>query len=64
MDHTHNNNHQEPAAIAFASRIKRMSAVAALTVVLALTGCGKPAAKPPEKSLVRIAVVQSADNRL
>ena len=33
-----------------------------LCVALALGGCGKPAAKPPEKSLVRTAVVQPMDN--
>ncbi len=33
-----------------------------LCVALAFTGCGKPAAKVPEKSLVRTAVVQPMDN--
>ncbi len=33
-----------------------------LCVALAFTGCGKPAAKSPEKSLVRTAVVQPMDN--
>jgi RND family efflux transporter MFP subunit len=31
--------------------------VAALATALALAGCGKPAAKPPEKTLVRTAIV-------
>jgi RND family efflux transporter MFP subunit len=35
--------------------------LALLCVALALSGCGKPAARPPEKSLVRTAVVESAD---
>ena len=33
-----------------------------LSVALALGGCGKPAARPPEKALVRTAVVESKDN--
>jgi RND family efflux transporter MFP subunit len=33
-----------------------------LCVALALAGCGKPAAKSPEKSLVRTALVQPMDN--
>ena len=33
-----------------------------LCAVLLITGCGEPAAKSPEKSLVRIAVVESANN--
>jgi multidrug efflux system membrane fusion protein len=33
-----------------------------LCVALALVGCGKPAARPPEKSLVRTAVVKAMDN--
>ena len=37
-------------------------AVTALTLALAVAGCGKPAARPPEKSLVRTALVQSVDN--
>ena len=36
--------------------------LALLCVALALGGCGKPAARPPEKSLVRTAVVASMDN--
>lgn len=36
--------------------------VAALTLPLVLAGCGKPAVKPPEKSLVRTAVVEFANN--
>lgn len=39
-----------------------LAGVAALTLALALTGCGKPAARPPEKSLVRTALVQPVDN--
>ena len=35
--------------------------LALLAMALALAGCGKPAARPPEKSLVRTAVVESAD---
>jgi len=35
--------------------------LALLAMALALAGCGKPEAKPPEKSLVRTAVVESAD---
>ncbi len=35
--------------------------VAALGVALALVGCGSPAARPVEKSLVRTAVVEPAD---
>jgi len=35
--------------------------LALLALALALAGCGKPAARPPEKSLVRTAVVESAD---
>jgi len=37
------------------------SGLALLCVALALVGCGKPAAKAPEKSLVRTAVVEAAD---
>src|SRR5579883_2887087 len=37
------------------------AAVTALTLALALTGCGKPAAKAPEKNLVRTSVVEWAD---
>src|SRR6185369_12526857 len=33
-----------------------------LSAVLVLGGCGKPAATPPEKALVRTAVVQPIDN--
>src|SRR5271167_84151 len=33
-----------------------------LCVALALGGCGKPAARPPEKSLVRTAVVKAMDH--
>lgn len=33
-----------------------------LVLALALGGCGKPAARPPEKTLVRTAVVQSMTN--
>ena len=33
-----------------------------LGIALALAGCGKPAAKPPEKSLVRTAVVEPMGN--
>src|SRR5689334_14353525 len=36
--------------------------VALLCLALALAGCGKPAARVPEKSLVRTAVVQPIDN--
>ena len=36
--------------------------LALLTMALALAGCGKPAAKSPEKSLVRTAVVRPMDN--
>jgi len=36
--------------------------LALLGVVLALGGCGKPSAKPPEKALVRTAVVEAIDN--
>ena len=35
--------------------------LALLAMALALAGCGKPAAKPPEKSLVHTAVVEPAD---
>jgi len=38
-----------------------LATVAALIVALAVAGCGKPAARPPEKSLVRTAVVESAE---
>src|SRR6476660_8759653 len=31
-------------------------------LVLVLAGCGKPAARPPEKSLVRTAIVEPMDN--
>ncbi len=41
---------------------QQLAMVAALTVTLALTGCGKPAARPPEKSVVRTAVVQPMDS--
>ncbi len=37
-------------------------AVTTLTLALAVAGCGKPAARPPEKSLVRTALVQPVDN--
>jgi hypothetical protein len=33
-----------------------------LCVALALGGCGKPAARPPEKALVRTAVARASDN--
>jgi RND family efflux transporter MFP subunit len=36
---------------------ERLTLVTALTSALALPGCGKPAAKAPEKSLVRTAIV-------
>ena len=36
--------------------------LALLCVALALWGCGKPPVKPPEKTLVRTAVVESMDN--
>jgi len=39
---------------------QRLAAVTALTSALALTGCGKPAAKAPEKSLVRATVAETA----
>ena len=39
----------------------RGNGLALLAMALALAGCGKPAAKPPEKSLVRTAVVEPAD---
>ena len=35
--------------------------LALLCLPIALAGCGKPAARPPEKSLVRVAVVQPID---
>jgi len=38
-----------------------LAAIAALTLALALTGCGKPAAKVPEKNLVRVTQVQPVD---
>jgi len=37
---------------------QRLAAVAALAVALTLVGCGKPVTKPPEKSLVRVAVAE------
>ena len=36
--------------------------LALLAIALALGGCGKPAVRPPEKTLVRTAVVQPMDN--
>ena len=36
--------------------------LALLTIALALAGCGKPAAKSPERSLVRTALVEPMDN--
>ena len=39
-----------------------LAGVAALALALALTGCGKPVSKPPEKSLVGTALVQPVDN--
>lgn len=39
-----------------------LATVTALTSALALAGCGKPAAKAPEKSLVRAAVVEPMGN--
>ena len=39
-----------------------LAIAAALTVALALAGCGKPATRAPDKSLVRTAVVQPASN--
>ena len=36
--------------------------LALLCVALALGGCGKPAARPPEKTLVRTAVVEAMDH--
>ncbi len=39
-----------------------LAVVAALTAALAFTGCEKPEAKAPEKSLVRTAVVEPAGN--
>jgi hypothetical protein len=33
-----------------------------LCVALALGGCGKPPARPPEKALVRTAVAKAADH--
>jgi RND family efflux transporter MFP subunit len=41
---------------------RALPTVAALAAALALVGCGKPAAKPLEKSLVRTAVVQPVNN--
>lgn len=40
----------------------QLVAVTALTLALAVAGCGKPAARPPEKNLVRSALVQPVDN--
>jgi len=40
----------------------RGNGLALLVAVLTLAGCGKPAARPPEKSLVRTAVVRPVDN--
>ena len=40
----------------------RSNGLTLLCVALALAGCGKPATKSPEKSLVRTAVVQPMDN--
>ncbi len=40
----------------------RCNRLALLCVALALGGCGKPAARPPEKSLVRTAVVEAMDH--
>ena len=46
-------------------RLRRtLAATAALVVALALAGCGKPAAKPPERSLVRTAIVEPMGNVL
>jgi RND family efflux transporter MFP subunit len=39
-----------------------LATVAALVVALAAAGCGKPAARPPEKSLVRTAIVEPVSN--
>jgi RND family efflux transporter MFP subunit len=39
-----------------------LAPVAALTIALALSGCGRPAARPPEKTLVRTAVVETMAN--
>ena len=41
---------------------QRFATVAGLTVALVLAGCGKPAARPPEKSLVRTAIVEPMSN--
>jgi len=40
----------------------RGHSLALLTIALALAGCGKPAAKSPERSLVRTALVEPMDN--
>jgi RND family efflux transporter MFP subunit len=39
-----------------------LATVTALASALALAGCGKPAAKPPERSLVRTAIVKAMGN--
>src|SRR6185436_2292578 len=54
MNSTVNSNRQMVTA--------RGNGVALLVAVLTLAGCGKPAARPPEKSLVRTAVVRPVDN--
>jgi multidrug efflux system membrane fusion protein len=45
----------------FMTKTINSGALALLGVALGLVGCGKPAARTPEKSLVRTAVVESAD---
>src|SRR5688572_8119058 len=54
MNHTENLNRCSVSA--------RSNGLTLLCVALALAGCGKPATKSPEKSLVRTAVVQPMDN--
>jgi len=41
---------------------RRCNPLPMLCMALALAGCGKPAVKPPEKSLVRTAVVEAMDH--
>src|SRR6185436_5485140 len=54
MNSTVNSNSQTVTA--------RGNALALLAAALTLAGCGKPATRPPEKSLVRTAVVRPVDN--
>src|SRR5690242_2035303 len=54
MNNTENSSRRSASA--------KSNGLGLLFMALAIAGCGKPANKSPEKSLVRTAVVQAMDN--